>query len=479
MPTVISCPHCRASLRVPDEYLGKRAQCAQCQKQFVAKADAPAPTPEPVTRSPRPRVTAGNDLEPPNPLLGLLHILPAVLLAAGLVGVLVRDARWDPATAGGGGSDEKVVELPIDPVPLLEARFDPQNRFGLVLPRELDAWGKPKRLTYSEIGGTNNTCVRVDGEDRIFGFAPGEWRVREAEPPRRADGKAVQGRICVWEYVTDQVLVTQTVEIVPGEQTSASAERRFLDTCRVVYRIENRDRKSHNIGLRFLLDTYIGSNDGVPFTIPGVRTLCDTMYDFPRPSEVPDFIQALESGDIDKPGTVAHLTLQLGGGIEAPSRVLLSQWRNVVAWDVPGVAMDKDSGVTMYWPEESLGPGKSRSVGFALGLGNLTSGGSGRLALTLGGRYEPGREFTVTAYVRDPAPGQTLKLELPPGLQLSGGEAEQTVPPLPALSTNRNSPVTWRVRAVRPGTHTLTVRSSTGGSQSQPVVVPRATSIFD
>ena len=82
--------------------------------------------------------------------------------------------------------------------------------------------------------------------------------------------------------------MTQFVEVVPGEQS------RLLDTCLVRYVIENQDGAAHTVGIRFLLDTYIGSNDGVPFTIPGAANLCDTQMEFNSTAEVPDFIQALE-----------------------------------------------------------------------------------------------------------------------------------------------------------------------------------------
>ena len=55
--------------------------------------------------------------------------------------------------------------------------------------------------------------------------------------------------------------VTQTVEIIPSSQSN------LLDTCLVHYRMKNEDTQSHHAGLRFLLDTYIGDNDGVPFDI--------------------------------------------------------------------------------------------------------------------------------------------------------------------------------------------------------------------
>src|SRR5262249_6186757 len=149
--------------------------------------------------------------------------------------------------------------------------------------------------------------------------------------------------------------------------------------------IENKDNRPHNVGLRFMLDTYIGANDGVPFTIPNTKGLCDTLYDFKTPQEVPDFIQALENPDIANPGTAAHVQFKVASDIEPPSRVTLGAWPDpkigealygaanvadplknpyqqfMTKWNVPLVTMKKmtelnagnsaDSCVVMYWPE--------------------------------------------------------------------------------------------------------------------------------
>jgi hypothetical protein len=284
------------------------------------------------------------------------------------------------------------------------------------------------------------------------------------------------------------VQVTQTVEIVAGDQS------RLLDTCLVLYRLENLDQRPHDVGLRFMLDTYIGANDGVPFTLPDEKDLCDTLHDYDKPEKVPAFVQALEKEDLLKPGTIAHLKLRLGGRIEAPSRVTLGAWPdrdlreklelapNALAqntlWDVPLISMKTlsppDSAVTMYWNPKPLAHGDSRDVGFAYGIGSIASGeGGGRLALTVDGSFTPGGEITLTAYVRQPEKGQTVALvELPPGFEIIDGDAKRTVPPLSDPGKTKNSPVTWRLRAPgKTGSYTLKVRSSTGVTQTQPVVI--------
>jgi hypothetical protein len=435
-----------------------------------------------------------------------LHAVPVLLLFLVLLGLIVRDLR-QPERGGGG---EPVAEGLLDPEPRIEARFhdgkkgdkadralpEPTMRFGLVMLREKDPreGKKLKRLTFDEFGRSNNTCVRIDGTEHLFGDRDGEWRQR--------DGKFGSGGVeSVWELPPKKIVVRQLVEVVAGEQS------RLLDTCRVRYVLENQDRREHRVGIRFMLDTFIGANDGVPFTIPGQRDLCDTKMEFRSKREVPDFIQALERDDLRSPGTIAQIQFKLGGRVEAPDQVTLGAWPHSefrkfgipqaqaqsTGWDVPfldirrlnelvesrGERADPDSCVVMYWNDQPLAPGEKREVGFTYGLGTVASGeGGGRLALTVGGRLVARGEFTLTALVHDPLPDETLTLTLPDGFSLLEGTETQIVPPLPDGTTQRNSPVTWKIKAAGDGHYTLTVKSSKGAKQTQPIRI-RTKGVFD
>jgi hypothetical protein len=280
------------------------------------------------------------------------------------------------------------------------------------------------------------------------------------------------------------------VEIVRGEQSE------LLDTCLVRYTLENKDTVVHTAGLRFLLDTYIGANDGVPFTIPGDPELSDTMKSFETADKVPDFIQALEFEDLAHPGTVAHLKLKLGGRVETPSRVILGAWPDEylhklqpnlskargpdTLWDVPVLSMKVpwpyDSAVVIYWDPKDMQPGEKRELGFTYGLGNVS--GSDRLLLTVDGSFKPGGELSVTALVKEPQEGEKLTLKLPQGFELKSGAAEQAVPAVAATASRRNSTVTWKVKAGPVGKHQLEAMSSKGAKQAVDVII-KASSIFD
>ena len=214
-------------------------------------------------------------------------------------------------------------------------------RFGLVMnERGLKNSGRTKRLTYEPKGLTNNTVVKLDGREYWFGERPfrredgkptftgppwpGHWRDQKKALGKDPTGRQRNGYESVWEYEKQHVTVTQTVEIVPGPQTN------LLDTCLVHYRITNEDTTApHRVGLRFMLDTYIGANDGVPFVIPGQPGLLTKFQDFGE-KQIPDYIEALERPDLKDPGTVAHLGLKglhlPGLELEPIHRMLICRW---------------------------------------------------------------------------------------------------------------------------------------------------------
>ncbi|HKB42388.1 MAG TPA: zinc ribbon domain-containing protein, partial [Gemmataceae bacterium] len=383
------------------------------------------------------------------------HAIPIFFIAIGLLTALVRDiivfsnrpnSKDEPDLGNLGGDEFAVssgtIEVRFHDTELIgmlgktgmkpavgasdptavKVFWEPSMRFGLVM-REDKTGGEMKRLTFKENGVTNNTCIRLDGRELLFGEKPFRTETGERRPPEDWPGRWLErdgrlgegreGRRSVWYYDTEQVKVTQTVEVVHGPQTSRP------DTCLVRYRIENGDQRGHRIGLRFLLDTYIGSNDGVPFLIPGKRELCNTQLEFRPPMQIPDFIQALEKEDLTNPGTVAQIQLKLGAGVEPPTSVTLGSYPNPrlaqmlgdnrcrqekTMWDVPVYSIktldNGDSAVTLYWEERELGPGQVREVGFSYGLGSVAGKqGKGKLALTVGGSFTGGEEFTATAYV--------------------------------------------------------------------------------
>jgi hypothetical protein len=362
-----------------------------------------------------------------------------------------------------------------------DASGEPSMRFGIVL-HDLQAGDKTvtglKQLTFGPRGETNNTCVRVDSSDRLFGLPPGKWQGPVTKLAKDAAGNQRLGCQCVWAHDKAPVEVTQTVEIIRGKQTTV------LDTCRVAYAITNKDSKAHKVGLRFLLDTLVGTSDGSPYIVPGAKVLCDTQAEFKDPATVPDFIYALENAEtLNRPGVVAYLNLKVGGKLEAPSRVTLGAWPDPESgvagaegqgtlWNVPVFSMRKlsppDSAAVLYWDSKELEPGGRRELGFTYGLGYFSSDRKGDLGLFLAGPFKAGAEMTVLALVYRPRTGQTVTLKPPKSFEILAGTLTQTVASLPRDGT-QVAPITWRVRTSTDGVYPVIVESSSGAVHTQPV----------
>jgi len=340
-------------------------------------------------------------------------------------------------------------------------------RFGMSLPglKNPNRPKEDKKLTEDPQGLTSTVCLKIDGEEILFGYAPGEWKEKE--------GKLPGGMRSVWQLPGKKLVITQAVTVGKGSQTFA------VDTCHIRYTIENRDDEAHQVGLRFLLDTYIGTNDGAPFIIPGEKELCQTMKEF-KGEQVPDFAQALESLDFKKPGVIAHINFKVGGGVESPGRVAFTSWPDpllkvagadawMTKWKVPIVSIQDsmDAAAVLYWDEKEIPAGGKRALGFTYGLGNFSANAAGNLGLILAGNFQDGSDVTVLALVKDAKAKETLTLHLTDGLARSQGAETQTVPI--AMGEARVSPVTWKVRPLRAGTFAVGIESSTGAFHHQGV----------
>jgi len=367
-----------------------------------------------------------------------------------------------------GWSPKKLT--PDDYINRIHVQISDSQRFGIVCPRLRDPQNpdKPKKLTRDERGLTNNTCFRIEGYEYLFGHEiPGVRYVRENGKVMKeipiADRNGAKGR--AWQSVMEveftQVRITQTVEIVVGEQT------RLYDTALVTYQITNRDKNPHTVGLRTMLDTYIGANDGVPFFIPPIEgypaRFVDKLEIFPQKA-IPEYVMALENGDLNDPqATAAVLGLKIKNA-EPIEKMVICRWpdNSEARWDWKYTAMDepagreKDSCVALYWAQVNMKPGEQRTLAFTYGLGRMGDddvGGkiarNGKMRLFVAPRIMEKKPFTVTAYVKSTDANQTVTIKLPQGLTLVAGEkAERSIG---KIGPQGFATVTWRVVAPKAG----------------------------
>ncbi|HZZ78245.1 MAG TPA: hypothetical protein VFE62_06985 [Gemmataceae bacterium] len=406
----------------------------------------------------------------------IVNLIPLVALFLCLLPSLVGyDAIWGPKV-----KPVSVIEDDDDvdrKHPLVKIEFDEGTKRGPdyhdtmnFAVHKIDPKGKlpSVKLNWYENGFGNSIVAQINGKDAVFGEAPlsGKW-YRDKKVDYTTGGLPAGkygGKKRTFDFQKEGIRITQTVTIEPGDpvEVAPGEYKRLLNTCLVRYQIFNATNETQRVGLRVLMDTCIGQNDGTPFTLPGVAELVTTSKEFLKP-EVPDFVQVLEKPDLKNPGIVLQLNLRVSDKFEAPDRFLLTRYPGREAkahnkWNIPVKDMGDDSSVVIYWDPKDIEKRGTRDLGFTYGLGDL-SVEKGKLAVTVGGSSYVGGELTVVALVSD-REAKYATLKLPPGLALvAGGKLRQPVPP---VRDNRPSPVTWRVRAADAGKHVITVSTDKG-----------------
>lgn len=398
-------------------------------------------------------------------MLRAAHVLKVMIAA--LIGlflfVLIGSIGWwvhqpnPPRRLG----ENHVAVKPLDDEDRIALQFDDAQNIGLSIVRLKDPNhpDKPKKLTRNERGNTNNTQVKIDGIRYVFGVeaAGAHWARKNGKIVKEVSSADGRKWTSIMEYDGERIRVTQTVEIVVGEQTG------LYDTALVKYTIENHDRRPHAVGLRTMIDTYIGGNDGVPFYVPPTEKTPAHLLDGKEVftgKQMPDFIRALESSNpADQNATVAEMGLRLKG-LEPLEKAVICRWPEgkTLEWEWPFEAMneppgkDKDSCVVLYWGRKNTASAERRTMGFTYGLGRIADGGDGAAAMQLlaGGSSRVGRVFTFTAYIKGAQAGQKVSLQLPPELTLVGRQTlEQTIE---AQANKEYAQVSWQVKANQVGT---------------------------
>jgi hypothetical protein len=350
--------------------------------------------------------------------------------------------------------------LPIDMTPRIAPQYSGRNNFGLTV--------EGKRITCSQQGSIWGSLM-VDG-NISNPFNEGGGRIVQPSPlPATASGKKRLGTESTWSHAG--IHITQIIEIVPSKSSSkaaAAGQKRLLDTCRMTYILENKDKVPHKVAFKTSIDILIVNNDGAlyasPTTAPG-KILNGVAL---QGKELPEYLWVLERPDLKNPGFIATMTLKHSKG-ENPHKIVLANLgvvANFQVWDVPPQPAG-ESACALFWEEKELKPGQRRELVWGYGGGISTSPESeGRVSLGLSGSFEPNKRFTIAAQIEDPLPDQVLALELPAGMERVEGREVQ---PVALAAESGGSTVLWKARVLRPGDYEIRVRSSTGTVKSKHV----------
>ncbi len=311
---------------------------------------------------------------------------------------------------------------------------------------------------------------QINGRTVQPGFG-GRFEAMNAQLPNGPGNKKRTGYMNVW--LSDGLRITQSVELHPS-RAKGPGQKRLLNTMLIAYTVENTTKEAQTVAVRVCMDTYVVTNDGClfasPVTHPG-KILDGIVL---KDKTLPPYLQMLQVPNLQNPGYVSHLTLNVGGRYEKADKLVLSSLRAGFGnWEMNAIPAGFDSAISFYWPSKELKPGAKRDMAYAYGEDIAVPAESeGRFQFDLGGSFEPGKIFTISATVADPGLGQTLTLELPKGMERLEGKEVQPVAPLG--ETQDYSTVLWKARVLEPGQHAIRIRSSSGVAQTKVVTVTAA-----
>ncbi len=309
---------------------------------------------------------------------------------------------------------------------------DATGRFGIKVTGgdPLRTGDEEKPLIYGyEMPWTSFTTVRFDGKDYIFG----------GKTKRRSGGTGEYGTIVsapTWNSETESITMTcryGSVEVTQEISIVESTTTGYPDTTKVKYSIVNRDQLPHEIGLRVVIDTMLGNNDGAPLRIGETAVQTDAVFDQER---LPEFWQAFDT--LTAPQVIAQGTLK-GREATPPDLLYFTNWGSVadVHWEPPLVPdrdftrageFELDSAAVYLWQPVTVPAAGSATYVLYYGLGGVTVV-PGQLQLGVSSPAEvvyTEREesFSVVAYIQNtgiaPAMSVRARLNLPPALKTAG-----------------------------------------------------------
>ncbi len=325
---------------------------------------------------------------------------------------------------------------------------------------------------------TSYTTVWVEGQAYVFGG-----------PTQRRAGKGAPVGVVVDapQVVGDTIKCTTRfgdIEVRQELGFARSPTTRVKDAARIAYYVTNRGAGPRSVGLRIMLDTMLGANDGAPLRAGERAVTTATRF---VGSGIPDYWQAFDS--LGNPAVISQGVLR-AAGVTPPDRMEMVDWGTLAdhPWDFdfPEGAdftrageVEQDTAVALYWEPRPLAPGETRMYATLYGVGGVTlSPAQLSLGLTAPAEvdydYDDPRAFSVLAYIENSggfeSRGTRCRLEVGRGLAIEDGVGEVG---LGLLRPGETRQVSWRVRPTGDAWGPLTITASVTSENIEPNRVVR------
>ncbi|HNZ09353.1 MAG TPA: cellulosome anchor protein, partial [Bacillota bacterium] len=171
---------------------------------------------------------------------------------------------------------------------------------------------------------TSYTTVRIDGEDWVFGGKASKRAGLKGKYGTVVMAPSQRGNSISTVYMLGPVRAVQDLSFTRSQMTG------YYDTARIAYTLLNTSDKDVTVGLRLMIDTMLGANDGAPLRAGELGVVSDADF---LGNSMPDFWQAFDS--FTEPSVTSQATLK-GGELTVPARVAFSNWGAFAdsLWDV-------------------------------------------------------------------------------------------------------------------------------------------------
>jgi len=232
---------------------------------------------------------------------------------------------------------------------------------------------------------TSYTTVLIDNEPYVFGG--------ENFKIAKRSGKQLNYGMLVSQMKTNEGVVSEykfgAIRVVQRLDLFRNPSTKVRDSVLISYQVYNLDVVPHRVGIRVMLDTKLGENDGAPFRI-GARAITDEIRF--SGSDLQDYWQTFDS--LVSPNVIAQGVLSLPESkIFPPDQLVLANWGTLAdnVWNVDVVKgrsfvregeLEKDTALALYWDPVALAPNQSTSFKTIYGLGGVSLA-SGSLSLGL------------------------------------------------------------------------------------------------
>ncbi len=295
---------------------------------------------------------------------------------------------------------------------------------------------------------TSYTTVRIDGKEFIFGGESVKTLKRTGQ-----DGlKGEFGKV-VTQNITPEGIVTECdfndVRVIQKLSFYRNPNSRVRDSALISYTVKNLGDAPHKIGVRLMLDTKLGANDGAPFRIGTKAFESEARF---SQAELQDYWQTFDS--LTSPNVMAQGTLR-GEGLTPPDRMFLVNWGTLsdYPWEfnyeegrsfVRAGELEKDTALALYWDEREVAAGSHYSVKTLYGMASLTlAPGALSLGLAAPGEayFNSKQELLIVGYVSNTggydSTNTVATFDLPNGFRVVNGSLKENIGRLAAGQTRQ------------------------------------------